>query len=297
MHLQGRFECAAQKINAVPACTGYGRCQLFSYFAAMNIVKVSTPFNIHLDFEVAPLVRRIGAWWIDALVLVLYAYIMRWFIHETVYDGGSNYPFVLDLIVVSLPMLLYHLLMEVVYQGQSLGKMAMGIRVMSLEGGEPHLGQYLLRWIFRMWEWPLIFGMAATNAWSLLWQFIMCSFMGIPVLIIIAVTIRHQRLGDLTAGTGVVEIRNLLSVNDTIFQTISTDNYKVLFPEVMRLSDRDINALKAVITQTKTTGRYETAHRIAARVKEVLHIDSRLEVLDFLEKLLDDYNYLATQGN
>lgn len=262
----------------------------------MNTVRVSTPFNIHLDFEVAPLLRRIGAWWIDAGVLIAYAYIMRWFIYETFASDSSRYPFILDLMVVSVPMLLYHLLMEVIYQGQSVGKMTMGIRVMSLEGGEPHLGQYLLRWIMRLWEWPLIFGMAATNAWSLLWQLIVCSFMGIPVLIIIAVTTRHQRLGDLTAGTGVVEIRNLLSVNDTIFQTISTENYKVLFPEVMRLSDRDINAIKSVITQTKNTGRFETAHRIADRVKEVLQIESRLEVLDFLEKLLDDYNYLATKN-
>jgi uncharacterized RDD family membrane protein YckC len=264
----------------------------------MNTVTVSTPFNIHLDFEVAAMPRRIFAWLIDIGILMVFAQCMRSFLIDNLHDEVTmKYPVGIDLLLVTLPLLLYPLLMEVIFQGQSLGKKLAGIRVLSLEGGEPNLGQYLLRWIFRLWEWPLVFGMLAFSTWGLIAQFMISCFLGIGVLIIISVTAKHQRLGDMAAGTAVVDTKKQFSINDTIFQQISTNGYKVAFPEVMRLSDRDINAIKSVLTQTRETGRFETAHRIATRVKEVLNIESRLEVLDFLEKLLDDYNYLATKND
>jgi uncharacterized RDD family membrane protein YckC len=261
----------------------------------VNVVQVSTPFNIDLDFEVAPIYRRLAAWMTDIMLMVLFAYCMRLLV-AGVFFTENNYPYGLDILMVSMPLLLYHLIMELVYQGQSLGKKWLGIRVLSLEGGEPKLGQYLIRWIFRVWEWPLVFGIVAMSTWSLIGQLMVVCAIGLPVIIVISVTARHQRLGDLAAGTTMVDVRTQFTIDDTIFQNISTENYKVYFPEVMRLSDRDINAIKSVLTQTKMTGRFETAHRIAGKVKEVLSIESRLEVLDFLEKLLDDYNYLATKN-
>jgi hypothetical protein len=68
-----------------------------------------------------------------------------------------------------------------------------------------------------------------------------------------------------------------------------------MFPEVMRLSDRDINAIKSVVNQLHKTNRFETASRVAYKVKEVLKIDTLMDTTDFLEKLLADYNYLATK--
>ncbi|HSK13991.1 MAG TPA: RDD family protein, partial [Phnomibacter sp.] len=209
---------------------------------------------------------------------------------------GMRYPLGFDILLVTLPMLFYHLVMEAVFQGQSIGKKLAGIRVLSLQGGEPNIGQYLMRWIFRVWEWPMVFGIIAFSTWGLFFQFLVCCFLGLAVIVTISVTNKHQRLGDMAAGTAVVDTRKQFSISDTIFQDINKENYRVAFPEVMRLSDRDINAIKAVLTQTKETGRFETAHRIAGRVKEVLRIESRMEVLDFLEKLLDDYNYLATRN-
>jgi hypothetical protein len=157
-------------------------------------------------------------------------------------------------------------------------------------GKSSHIGKILL------WEWPLVFGVVAFHSWGLVLQFFMCCILGIGVLVIVSVTAHHQRLGDLAAGTAVVETRKQFSIHDTVFQQISREDYRVAFPEVMRLSDRDINAIKAVLNQTRETGRFETAHRIAARIKDVLKIESRLEVTDFLEKLLDDYNFLATKN-
>lgn len=260
----------------------------------MSQVSVSTPFNIYLEFEIAPFFRRMLAWFLDMLVLMLYARGMKYFLDQVIY-GPVEISKGVDVVLVSLPMLLYHLLMETLYQGQSLGKKAMGIRVISIEGGEPRLGQYLMRWLFRLWEWPMFFGYLAMDSYWFVIQVLLTGVLGLVVVVIVAVSNKSQRLGDLAAGTTVVDLRYRYSLADTLFKEIVDENYKVRFPEVMRLSDRDINAIRSVIAYTEKNQQYETAHRVAGKVREVLNIQTDLEVLDFLEKLLSDYNYLATK--
>lgn len=255
------------------------------------LVPIRTPFNIYLDFEVAPLLRRIAAWAIDIVVLITYGYTGGFLLH-LIFGGFANG---FNLLFLTLPMLVYHLVAESVFNGQSLGKKLMQLRVLSIEGGEPGIGQYLMRWIFRIWEWPIVFAPVAGSFGNIFVQVIVAGVIGIIVLVTIAVTNKGQRLGDLAAGTTVVNLRQQYSLSDTVFREVLPHNYKVLYPQVMKLSDRDINAIKSVIIQTRKSGRYQTAFRIAAKVKEVLGISNDDDVIDFLEKLLADYNYLATQ--
>jgi len=118
---------------------------------------------------------------------------------------------------------------------------------------------------------------------------------GIIVVIIIAVTAKNQRIGDLAASTAIVSTKINSSIHDTVFMEITQKDYAVKFPQVLKLSDRDINTIKSVLDQTYKSNKYETAHRIAARIKNVLQIETDLEVDIFLERLIADYNYLATK--
>jgi hypothetical protein len=102
-------------------------------------------------------------------------------------------------------------------------------------------------------------------------------------------------LGDLAAGTAVIDARSSLSVSDTVFMQIDNKNYEVMFPQVMRLSDNDINTIKTVVTQAKRRRNDDLGYRVEYKIKSVLQIESSLSTLDFLEKLLEDYNYLATK--
>jgi uncharacterized RDD family membrane protein YckC len=260
----------------------------------MPQVAVTTPFNIFLEFEIAPFFRRLSAWVLDLIILLLFARGMKYFLHDVIFSN-TYFSAGIDVVLVSMPMLFYHLVMEATFQGQSLGKKALGIRVISLEGGEPRLGQYLMRWIFRVWEWPLFFGFLYMDSYYIYLQFFAVCIGGTVVVIVIAVTNKSQRLGDIAAGTTVVDLRYRYTLADTLFKDIQDTDYKVTFPQVMRLSDRDINAIRSVIAYTEKHHRFETAHRIAGKVKSVLEIQSDLEVLDFLEKLMSDYNYLATR--
>ncbi|MBK7434374.1 MAG: RDD family protein [Chitinophagaceae bacterium] len=231
---------------------------------------------------------------VDFILLIIYLYSMKYLLYAGFrIDSGDNRG--LDILVISLPMLLYSLLAELWMNGQTLGKKIMSIRVVSLEGGEPTLGQYILRWITKFFEWPFLFGYILFSEGMVMVYIIMTGMFGIAVIIIIAVTPRNQRLGDLAAGTVVVNTRSKLTVADTVFMEVNNPDYKVMFPDVMRLSDRDINTIKTVITEAEKRNNYDMCQRVTEKVAEVLKISSDMHPYQFLQKLLEDYNYLATR--
>ena len=65
-----------------------------------------------------------------------------------------------------LPVLVYHLALEMTMNGQSLGKKIVGIRVVNENGGKASISQFLIRWLLRVsdvWIVLLIF-ILASNA-------------------------------------------------------------------------------------------------------------------------------------
>ncbi len=260
----------------------------------MSIISIGTAFNIDLEFEIAEFHKRLLAYILDFVLLVIYLYSMKYLLY-TGFILSLEENMGLDILCISLPMLLYSLLTELWMNGQTVGKKIMGIRVISLEGGEPTLGQFMLRWITKFFEWPFFFAYIAFSNSNVVSYAFFTGVLGIAVVIIIAVSPRNQRLGDMIAGTVVVNARSALTVADTVFMNINQTGYKVMFPQVMRLSDRDINTIKTVLTQAGKRNNYDMCHRVALKIKEVLNIESDLYVDQFLEKLLEDYNYLATR--
>ena len=260
----------------------------------MAIIQISTAFNIDLEFEIAAFHKRLFAYLIDFFILIVFLFSMKWVLYAGFsLDMKDNMG--LDILIISLPMFLYSLTTELWMNGQTVGKKLMAIRVISLDGGEPTLGQFILRWITKFFEWPFLFGYVFFSIAALFGYIIITGMLGIAVVITITVTKNSQRLGDLAAGTVIVNTRSAMSIADTVFMNISEQNYKVLFPEVMRLSDSDINTIKTVLIQTKKRNNLDMSYRVEAKVKEVLGIKSDLYPPDFLEKLLEDYNYLATK--
>jgi uncharacterized RDD family membrane protein YckC len=264
----------------------------------MSIIQIATPFNIDLEFEIAEFHKRLLAYTIDFAILLLYCISMKY-----LYYGGFSYVSEdvlkshvgIDILTISLPMLLYSLVCEVLMHGQTIGKKIMGLRVISLEGGEPTLGQYLLRWMFKAFEWPFMFGYIYFSTAGIIVYVFVTGFLGLIVVIVIAVTKKSQRLGDVAANTVVVKTKSNLTVNDTVFMNITQPGYNVKFPEVLKLSDRDINTIKNVIGLFHKNHNTETCNRVAIKVQEVLRVSTDMYSIDFLEKLLEDYNYLATK--
>ena len=259
----------------------------------MANIEINTVFNINLEFESAPLGKRIIAYAIDFLVLAGYLMLMKTLLYDAM-SMRTKDAMGFDMLIISLPMLLYPLITENMMNGQTIGKRLMHIRVISMDGGEPTFSQYIFRWITRFFEWPFVFGYIYGGIGAISMYAMLTGFAGLGVVIIIAVTKYQQRLGDILAGTVVVNAKTDLSVNDTVFRHVLSNNYQVMFPQVMQLSDNDINTIKTVLVQTQK-GQAELAFRVEDKIKEVLKISSQLHTRDFLEKLIDDYNYLATR--
>lgn len=260
----------------------------------MPTVQIDTAFNVGLDFEIAPFHKRLLAYFIDFGILAIYMFLVKYILYTGLHLDMESITG-LDILLTSLPMFLYSLLTEMLLNGQTIGKKIMQIRVVSLEGGEPTAGQFLLRWITKFYEWPFLFGYIYASSVALFIYMLYTGFLGIAVVIAILITKKGQRLGDLAAGTVVVDARTNLTIHDTIFVDVRSTNYTVTFPEVMRLSDNDINTIKSVLTQARKNHNHDICMRVEYKIKEVLKIDSSLSSIDFLEKLLEDYNYLATK--
>ena len=90
---------------------------------------------------------------------------------------------------------------------------------------------------------------------------------------------------------------NVLRINmDTIYLEIADENYQVRYPEVMNISDRDINGIRNLLDVKRITKEHEAyMQRIADRITELLGIQTDQEPYDFLAQLLRDYNYLTSR--
>lgn len=241
----------------------------------MSIITIPTAFNIELEFALAPFHKRLLAWLIDILIIYTFIYIMLVFIVPAMGVDGTLGN-VISLLFIILPAFSYHFLMEVFAGGRSVGKIALGIKVMDLTGREATISQYLLRWIFR------IIDMGVT--------------MGIGAVFSMALTKYNQRIGDLLAGTIVIDQKWQTRLHETIYLEIGDKNYQVLFPQVMKLTDRDINGIRGLLDMREGNAENDTyIYQVTNRIREVLHIETELEPREFLHRLLSDYNYLTNK--
>ena len=269
----------------------------------MSAVSISTPFNIDLEFNVATPGRRAIAWIVDCIFLALYWLAFRLAVENSLPDN-DNWRVVITLIILDLPILLYHFLMEVFFHGQSLGKMILGIRVVNIKGNEASISQYLIRLLFRAYTLaPIIagvivfmfFDISSANQGIVISVYILASLLAMLSLCLYFLANKFgQRLGDKMADTLVIENRSIADFQKTIYLEISDQAYQVKFPQVMRLTDRDINGIRNLLDVTRITREHESyMNRIAGRIKEVLSINTELDAYDFLSQLLQDYNFLT----
>ena len=232
----------------------------------MNTITIPTTQNIELEYPIATVGDRIGATILDLAIQMGYVIVLRYaFSFADVYVSMEAW------IILLLPIMLYSLLSEIFFNGQSIGKRILSIQVIHLEGRPPELSQYLLRWLLRPVDVLFLNGLVA--------------------LISISISKYAQRLGDLAAGTSVIKLTLVTPFGETIFEEIE-EGYEIQFPQVATLTDRDMSILKEVLDIGVKGSDRDMITRLTQRVKEVAGIESDLEDRVFLETVLKDYNSL-----
>lgn len=227
-------------------------------------VAIRTSQNVLLEYEPASIGERILAAMLD--YLVIFGWVLLVFGLPLTITRGTFYS-----ILVMSPVLFYDLLSEWFLNGRSVGKIALGTRVVMLDGSQPGLGAYLLRWVLRIIESAAFLG-------------------GVVPIITVAANGRGQRLGDIAAGTTVVKLKPAVSLDDVLIEPLPA-TYEVRFPDVRLLSDRDMNIVRHILRQ----GDDLAIQRTADKIKEVTGIQSDLSNWTFLETVVSDYQFITMQ--
>jgi uncharacterized RDD family membrane protein YckC len=271
----------------------------------MSTVRIATNFNIDIEFTAPPFYRRLLAWAIDIVILIFYVVIasrfFSWFYHKLDYNDDNNVTVWAISMLLTLPFMLYHVVLEATMNGQSIGKKIMGIRVVSENGGRPSLGQLIIRWLIRTSDYMLMtvaILMIVISSYGIrleteMYLALVAAVVLLLVDLILVNTRKQQRLGDILAHTVLINTRQKEKLEDTVFLEVS-DKYVPQFPQIMLLSDRDMNALKGIIDTAKKHKDHNMALMASEKIKAHLKIDTHLEPEEFLEVLLKDYNYLST---
>jgi uncharacterized RDD family membrane protein YckC len=271
----------------------------------MAVLRVPTNFNIDLEFEIPEFYRRLIALLIDVLIEYIYLRIATE-VYSSIqrsqgWDMDSRYNMQAVGLLLLLPVLLYHVVLEITMNGQSIGKKIMGLRVVNEIGGRPSISQFLIRWLLRvsdMWiailliiifTSPYLFQDAETT-------FIILAALGFLVtdIIMVVTSKKGQRIGDILAKTILIRTNTKSSIDDTVFVAVA-DDYVPSFPQIMQLSDKDINAIKSILETAKKKGDFNMAETASAKIRMHLKIETSLSPFDFLDVLLKDYNYLSTK--
>ena len=185
--------------------------------------------------------------------------------------------------------------------GQSIGKKIMRLRVVDEKGGRPGISQYLIRWLLRLsdvWIAYLVLFLAYNPRFfgSIESAFVIIGALAFLItdIILVITTKKGQRIGDILAHTILIRINPSADIEDTVFQEVA-DNYVPVFPGIMRLSDKDINAIKSILDTARKKGDFNLAANASEKIKRHLNINSTLSPFDFLDTALKDYNYLSTK--
>jgi uncharacterized RDD family membrane protein YckC len=233
-------------------------------------LQIQTTQNVEIEYEVAGLGHRIGAFGIDFIIVVIYWTIVLWI------GGSSGISDSIYWVVVAIPWFFYDLISEIAFNGQSIGKKMLKIKVARLDGGEPTIGNYLMRWMLGILELKL--------------------FAGTIALVMILINGKGQRLGDIATGTTVVLLRPTATLRDTIFAEVDED-YLPTFTSVDMLTDRDIAIIKEVVNSRENRSDPVIINALYRKVIEVLEVETELPPVKFLRTVVKDYNHITSKTN
>lgn len=242
----------------------------------MENIGIETTQNVNIDYKIASLGDRVIAQIIDFLILFGYAFAMMFlliYINQALYNSSIYFP-TAYFVILYLPFFLYDFIFEVFLNGQSIGKKLMKIRVVKIDGSQPGLGSYFLRWILKPIDVFLTQGSVA--------------------FITLLINGKGQRLGDLAANTTVIKLKQDVKLEEIILPNVE-GTYEVIFPQVSLLNDRDIQIIKDVLNHKMNADIYayqNLVDKAKIGIARKMGIEADANGLKFLNTVIKDYIHL-----
>lgn len=243
----------------------------------MPTIDIRTTQNVVIQYELATVIDRLVAFLLDLAILIA-AYLFLFFVSVELF-GNFLYDFGNLIILFAIfGLVFYQFLSEVLADGQSWGKRALGIKVVRLDGEQPGLSDYLLRAVFHLPDSLFSVGLIGT--------------------LLISATKKRQRLGDLTANTTVIKVRSIHSFELKHILGIQTaENYQPIYPAVRNLSEQDMLLVKQTLQRYRdfqNAAHSKAMDALVARLCYLLQIPNPpRDHTEFLRTVLRDYIVLT----
>lgn len=242
----------------------------------MENIGIETTQNVNIDYKIASLGERVVAQIIDFLILFGYAFAMMFlliYINQALYNSSIYFP-TAYFVILYLPFFLYDFIFEVFLNGQSIGKKLMKIRVVKIDGSQPGLGSYFLRWILKPIDVFLTQGSVA--------------------FLTILINGKGQRLGDLAANTTVIKLKQYVKLEEILLPNVD-GTYEVVYPQVSLLNDSDIQIIKDVLNHKMNSDIY-TYQNLVDKAKigiaRKMGVEADANGIKFLNTVVKDYTHL-----
>lgn len=172
----------------------------------------------------------------------------------------------------------YTLVIEYLMNGQSPGKKMQKLKIIKLNGKQPEINDFIIRWAFRSLDIYLSFGAIAS--------------------ILVGSSNKAQRLGDVLAGTTIVKIipQHDFKIHD-LDKLQNVDDYTATYPSVKQLKEQDLLLISQVLDRYKrfpNDGHREALFAMSRKIVDRLGIEEPSTGKEqFLNLLIRDYVMLT----
>jgi uncharacterized RDD family membrane protein YckC len=241
----------------------------------MKSIEIKTTQNVVLQYELAELRERILAFVIDFAAVMFTIWILALVLFSI--NNSDTGATVIGFLLLFIWMF-YSIAFEVLNNGQSIGKMAMRIRVIKAAGGKATFPDYAARWVFRMVDVYLSFGALAS--------------------ILVTSSAKAQRIGDIVANTAVIKLQpqTELALKD-LLAIRSQSSYQPQFTQAKQLVEEDVLLIKTTLDRYKeypNSAHQQALELLSQKIKDVLSLQNvRMDNRLFLQTILNDYVVLT----
>lgn len=235
----------------------------------MEKLEINTPQNVNIEYGLASIGLRILALMLDVGILLAYIYLVSLFLNLIDLSGMDRWSIIAIVMVLYLPVFFYHFMMETFLGGQTIGKMALKIKVVKIDATRATAYEYFIRWVMNI-----------VDLWML---------SGIIGLVSAVASKKAQRIGDLAANTAVINLKPKLNIVQTAYEELS-ESYTISFPQVNKLSDKDMNIVKLKYQQAIASNNREIIEALCDRLQTVLEVPKiKTSKTKFIQTVIQDH--------
>ncbi|MFM7022657.1 MAG: RDD family protein [Flavobacteriales bacterium] len=241
----------------------------------MKTIDIQTTQKVTVNYQLASFWHRFLALAIDLVMLFLFAMLFNLATY-LIFDYSETLEFTRN-IILSFVIFFHALLCEIFFNGQTVGKLALGIRVVKLNGTKLNITDCIIRWCFRLIDVFLSLGAIAAVAMNS--------------------TNKGQRVGDLLANTTLIQSRSSIRFKlKDILSIKTTNSYQPKYPAVKMFKEQEMILVKTIIDRVKrypNPAHEQALNDIVEKIALKLDIEKPKDKLVFLNTLLKDYIVLT----